>query len=873
LKIIIRFIAAILLISSSSELQSQVKGTLSAADLDKYKKQVTELVKYYEETLNFLGDPTSVMNEKEIIINASYLKMFANDKVQVEDDLDENRDVPLNKDVQAYLKDIGFFFRSAKFEFVVSDINHFVTDGNLNYFKVSMNRILDAITVTGDTVHSRKVRFIEVNLDTRANALKIASVYTTKLNEKEENKAWWNDLTNTWKEILGKNIFVFDSIEMADITFFTDSLIVVISNPESDQPYSDSALIYQTEMPEEMQNSFDTLITTDTIYMDSEPVHGRISGILKQQKIDISGISEIRNLGPLSELTELREILCSNTLITDLIPIRNLNHLEIFDCSQTPVDDISPLHYSVTIRELNCGYTLLSDLSPISGFVNLEILKCDGLKITDLEFIAKMTNLKMLDCSDTRIYDLSPVQNLNTLVSIDFSATGINNLDAVTGLTGLTYLNCENTTVAFLEPLADLSNLEILRISSTGVSSLQPLNDSLNLKKIYCDNTLIAKTEAIQYMRNHPSCLVIFESEDLISGWNELESAWKAIAKDYAEISETPAQEELHALLTITKMNISGNSEITTLNPLKWFFNLTTLYASSTKITDFTPLSQVIELEELDISDNAVENIDFLSNLSQLHSVNLQNTRVSSLKPLENKPGLKFIYADSSRVNDESAFDFREKNQDCIVVYKTRDLENWWKNLPIAWKEYFTELEGCDSPPTKEQLHEILYLDSLIIRNNSRISDLSPVTMIRGLRKLIIAGTSVNNLQPLTQLKELEELQCSQSPVGDLTMLSELKKLKVLSIENTPVEDIEPLAALSQLVSLNCSGTQIKSLNPLEGLFNLSEIKLNNTSIKSLKPLLELPRLKKLECFNTGVSPKNIEKFKEAKPKCEVVYY
>jgi len=873
LKIFIRYVAAILLISSSSELHSQVKGTLSAPDLDKYKKQVTELVKYYEETLNFLGDPTSVMNEKEIIINDSYLKMFANDKVQVEDDLDENREVPLNKDVQAYLKDIGFFFRSAKFEFVVSDINHFVTEENLNYFKVSMNRILDAITVTGDTVHSRNVRFIEVNLDIKANALKIASVYTTKLNEKEENKAWWNDLTNTWKEILGKNIFVFDSIEMADISFFTDSLIVVNSNPKSDHANSDSSLIFRTEMPEEMQTFFDSLNSTDTIYLDSEPVHGRISGILKLQKIDITGISEIRNLGPLSELTELREILCPNTLITDLIPIRNLNHLEILDCSQTPVDDISPLHYSVTIRELNCGYTLLSDLLPISGFVNLETLKCDGLKITDLEFTAKMTNLKMLDCSDTRIYDLSPVQYLDNLVSIDFSATSINNLDAVSGLTGLTYLNCENTTVDSIGPLAGLINLEILRISSTGVGSLQPLNDSPNLKKIYCDNTRIAKTEAIQYMRNHPSCLVIFESEDLTSGWNELENAWKAVARNYAEISEIPTQEELHALLTITKMNITGNTEITTLNPLKWFFNLKTLHASSTKITDFTPLSQVIELEDLDISDNAVENIDFLSNLSQLHTVNLQNTRVSSLKPLENKQSLKFVYADSSRVNDESAFDFREKNQECIVIYKTRDLENWWKNLPAAWKEYFTELEGCDSPPTKEQLHEILYLDSLVISNNNRISDLLPITMIRALRKFIIAGTSVNNLQPLTKMNQLEELQCSQNPVGDLTMLAELKKLKVLSIENTPVEDIEPLAVLSQLVSLNCSGTQIKSLNPLEGLFNLTEIKLNNTSIKSLKPLLELPRLKKLECYNTGVSAKNVEKFREAKPDCTVVYY
>jgi len=63
--------------------------------------------------LTFLGDPTSIAKEKEIVINESYLKIFLN-KSAVWRILDENREVPLYKDVQAYLKDIGFFYRRAK---------------------------------------------------------------------------------------------------------------------------------------------------------------------------------------------------------------------------------------------------------------------------------------------------------------------------------------------------------------------------------------------------------------------------------------------------------------------------------------------------------------------------------------------------------------------------------------------------------------------------------------------------------------------------------------------------------------------------------------------------------------------------------------
>lgn len=82
---------------------------LTSDEINAYKEKVKGLVNYVESTLNFIGDPETVPREKEIAISESYLKVFKDDKVQIEDDLDDNRDVPLHKDVQAYLKDIRFF--------------------------------------------------------------------------------------------------------------------------------------------------------------------------------------------------------------------------------------------------------------------------------------------------------------------------------------------------------------------------------------------------------------------------------------------------------------------------------------------------------------------------------------------------------------------------------------------------------------------------------------------------------------------------------------------------------------------------------------------------------------------------------------------
>ncbi len=277
---------------------AQDKNTLSAQDLEKYKQQVTSLVKYFESTVNFLGDPKSIAKEKEIVINESYLKMFLNDKVQIEDDLDDNREVPLYKDVQAYLKDIGFFYRRVSFEFVIADITHFVNEKKVHYFKVAFNRSMNGLTVTGDSVSSRKIRYMEVNLDVNANTLKIASIYTTKLDEKEEIKVWWNNLSYTWKEIFGKNVYVSDSVELTRIIFFSDSMAVISGKVVPSLTPSDSSLTYQIELPEDKQLYSDNPPAEDTIYVKTDEIFGKLKGILNQQQIDVSNRTEIKNSRP-----------------------------------------------------------------------------------------------------------------------------------------------------------------------------------------------------------------------------------------------------------------------------------------------------------------------------------------------------------------------------------------------------------------------------------------------------------------------------------------------------------------------------------------------------------------------------------------------
>src|SRR5882757_5796235 len=70
------------------------------------EKKVRDLVAFFQFMLNTLGSKQTSARDKDILITESYSKIFFDNKVQIEDDLDMDRKVITNKDVTAYLKDV-----------------------------------------------------------------------------------------------------------------------------------------------------------------------------------------------------------------------------------------------------------------------------------------------------------------------------------------------------------------------------------------------------------------------------------------------------------------------------------------------------------------------------------------------------------------------------------------------------------------------------------------------------------------------------------------------------------------------------------------------------------------------------------------------
>jgi len=160
---------------------------LSSEEVSTYKKECADLINYLQFTLNSIGDNDLSPKEKDIIISESYAKFFRDPQVQVEDDLVPDREAVTNKDVQAYLKDVDFFFNQALFSYKILSTDLFQNENNEPYFKVHALRTLSAVSLQNDSIYNEQARFIEIVVNPDLRELKIVSIYTTKINEKEEN--------------------------------------------------------------------------------------------------------------------------------------------------------------------------------------------------------------------------------------------------------------------------------------------------------------------------------------------------------------------------------------------------------------------------------------------------------------------------------------------------------------------------------------------------------------------------------------------------------------------------------------------------------------------------------------------------------------
>ena len=792
---------------------SKGQGSVEQEQIAEQEKKVKDIVAFLEYVLNTLGNRSTSARDKDVIINQSYTKIFRDSQVQIEDDLDEDRDVITNKDVQAYLKDVDFFFKGVKFDFTTEDISHYINEDGELFFKVSLIRHLQGVDVEGDSVNNTKKRFIEVNLNPESQDLKIVSIYTNELNQKEALARWWNDLSYEWKAIFKRKVELTQTA--------TDTDIKLISQIET---------------------------------------------------LDVSGNRYIMNIEPLAQLTHLKRLDISNTNIEDLTPIRNLTKLEELIISNTRVNSLEPLKYAHAMQYLELQNTPIEDITTAKRLVKLRALNTSGSNVSDLSPISSLPELEILNVSHTPVFTLDNVSAIKTLKEVSITNTSINSLSPLAQLEKLEVIRVDSTPVSSLEPLSRLGNLKVLSMNYTTVSSLSALNELPQLERVYCDMTNITKEAAREFMAANPGVLVIFESEDLKNWWADLSVAWQNIFKQFVHIGNgKPTKEELAKITNIDSINIAGNVYIGDIEPLRKLRKAEKIIISNTAVESLSPLEGMRNIQYLDISGTNITNFELVSSLDNLKVFKANKTKLPNLTGLFGLTRLTKVEADYTLVNEMHVQELLKHQEDCLIIFKSEYLRSWWQDLEQEWKNIFSVQTTVSTNPSSEQLHRLIALP-VIEFSDANVQDLQPLESFIKLKELRFSGTAITNLSPIAELKTLEILQASRSPLDNINPVSNFKNIKVLDISNTPIEDLEVVAELAQLEELNCSGTQVSKLKYLDDLSGLKVLDISNTSVKRLDEVEHLG-LRVLKCYNTRISKKRVEAFKHSNPECNVIYY
>ncbi|SHN00891.1 hypothetical protein SAMN04488057_105182 [Cyclobacterium lianum] len=802
--------------SSMPLILAQELGEYSKQEIKNFSQQAEDQVRFLQYFLNTVGSGETSARDKDVIIRESYKKIFRDENVQIEDDLLTDRQVITNKNVVAYLKDIEFFFRDVSFEFKVKEVKPKLNDNDELFFEISLDRTLTGTGLENENIENTKPRYIEINLDHDSNELKIASIYTTKLSRDEELLEWWSSLSLEWESLLKEKFGIQeeDSVEL------------------------------------------------DMLY--------KISGL---DSLDLSGNRLLVDISPIQVFRDLKYLDISHTQIKELAPVSNVTYLSHLDVSHTPTADIQFIKYSDKLVYLDISGTAVDNIEELTSLKGLKIFKASKTALQGFAVMENFAQMEVLDLDESGFNNIENLKNLVNLKKLNLSGNYLINFGFLSELKSLEEINLEATNILDLSPLAALPNLWRVNINGTEVSQLDPLSGSKSVTRIYADRTSISENAAESFARVNRRILLIHNVENLQTWWNTLPNGWNQVfIERFPNLGQgQPSIEELSELVNIDSLNLDG-SKVINLRPALKFKNAVFISFENTMVEDLSPLAEIKTLTHIHGDKSAVSNLRALQELKGLKKVSFVNTQISSIDPLKTLTALELVYLDNTEVPDWEVFELARLIPGANIIFRTAALESWWTGLESEWSGLFQSYFDLSGSPDTETLHKITASERFSI-DGANIYDLEPLLIFFNLKELSIRSVPLQDPSALSRLERLESLQIVETPFTDLSVLEPLAYLEVLDVSNTSVEELSPLNNLGRIRQLNLSGTNISNLKGIEMLYDLRSLDIASTNVRNLKPISHMINLENLICYNTRISSRNIDRFREMLPDCEVRYY
>lgn len=201
----------------------------------------------------------------------------------------------------------------------------------------------------------------------------------------------------------------------------------------------------------------------------------------------------------------------------------------------------------------------------------------------------------------------------------------------------------------------------------------------------------------------------------------------------------------------------------------------------------------------------------------------------------------------------------------------------------IAGKQYKKNMTGTldvrGSDLTNSDIKQMKYLTKLseiIISDNPKVTDLSPLSALTGLEKITFHNCNVKDISFTENMKNLTVIGAESNGITDISALSGHKKLSEVWLQhnnvkdisplkdstemvnicftNNPVSDISALSGMKKLVQINFTGCKVKSLDALKNCTTIELAYLGENQITDLTPLANSNGLRELHASNNALN-------------------
>ena len=312
-----------------------------------------------------------------------------------------------------------------------------------------------------------------------------------------------------------------------------------------------------------------------------------LSGLTRLVSLDLGANNDgIRDLSPISRLSNLEQFRCSRCAITDLAPLANLKQLFYLSLSYNRIADLTPLSGLGNLRDIHMNFNEVHDVKPLAGLRNLRVIHMHWNEIEDVKPLAALTDIRSLRLESNRIKDISSLADLKELRVLSLYNNSISDVSAVSELTALFILGLSRNDITDISPLAGLTNMERLWLGNNVISDITALSEMRVLRELHVESNDIDDVSPLAGLTN------------LKTLW--LENNGVADIGPLADLAE------------VSELRL-GRNRIVEISPLHGSRQLETLELRHNRIVEIATLEWLTELDEVDLSYNEIVDLAPLS--------------------------------------------------------------------------------------------------------------------------------------------------------------------------------------------------------------------------------------------------------------------